>query len=106
MRHVLLFQIAVGDIVVAPVGHCIELQAVGELHLFGFTKLLELLPSLALSLGFWRPYWVAALRCRIFVELEGLFGRAVAVGCKAVQGGSWLQIGRKERQRGAQMRED
>lgn len=91
---------------VAPVWHCIELQAVGELHLFGFAKLLELLPSLALSLGLWRPYWVATLRCGILVELKGLLGRAVAVGCKAVQGGSWLQIGRKERQCGAQVRED
>lgn len=91
---------------VAPVWHCIELQTVRELHLFGFAKLLELLPSLALSLGLWRPCWVTALRCGKFVELEGLLGRAIAVGCKAVQGGSWLQTGRNERQCGAQVRED
>jgi hypothetical protein len=100
LRDVLLLQVAICDIVVAPVWHCIELQAMGELHLFGFAKLLELLPSLALSLALGRPCWVAALLCRIFVELEGLLGRSVAVGCKAVQGGSWVQ----DRKKGKSMR--
>lgn len=76
---------------VAPVRHCIELQAVGELHLVGLAKLLELRPSFALPLALLRPYWVAVLLSGKFVELEGLFRRAVAVGCKAVQGGSWVQ---------------
>jgi hypothetical protein len=51
MQNVLFLQIAVGDIVVAPVRHRVELQAVGELHFVGLAKLLELLPSFALSLG-------------------------------------------------------
>ena len=61
MQDVLLLQVAVGNIVVAPVRHRIELQAVGELHLFGLAKLLELLPFFALSLALRRPYWDALL---------------------------------------------
>lgn len=49
---VLLLEVAVCDVVVAPVRHRIELQAVGELHLVGLAKLLELLPSLSVPLGF------------------------------------------------------
>jgi len=60
---VLLLEVAVCDVVVAPVRHRIELQAVGELHLFGFAKLLELLPSLAITLTVACPlfYCVCAL---------------------------------------------
>jgi hypothetical protein len=49
---VLLLEVAVGNVVVAPVRHRIELQAVGELHLVGFAELLELHPSLPVLLGF------------------------------------------------------
>jgi hypothetical protein len=43
---VLLLQVAVCDVVIAPVGNRIELQAMRELHLVGLAQLLELLPSL------------------------------------------------------------
>jgi hypothetical protein len=80
------------------------LQAVGELHLLGFTKLLELLPSLALSLALCRGDWVAS---RKFVELKGWIDRAVTKGCKAVQGGNWVW-NRKKRESmwSARVRED
>ena len=77
---------------VAPIWHRIELQAVRELHLLGFAKLLELLPSLALSLALLCLYWVAS---RKFVELEGWVDRAVTKGCKAVQGGNWVRNRKK-----------
>lgn len=53
-NYVQFLEIAIGDVVAAPVGDRIELQAVGELHLVGLAKPLELLPSpsLALSLSF------------------------------------------------------
>jgi hypothetical protein len=57
---VLLLQVAVCDVVVAPVRHRIELQAVGELHLVGLAKLLELLPSLPMAL---------ALTCPLFLRV-------------------------------------
>jgi hypothetical protein len=52
MSHVLLLEVAVCNVMVAPVWHCIKLQAVRELHLFGLAKLLELLPSLLFPLAF------------------------------------------------------
>jgi hypothetical protein len=70
--------------VVAPVWHCVELQAVGELHLVGLAKLLELLPSLLLPLAFlWRLFW----GCIEFLKLKGLGGRSVTVRRQDVQGG-------------------
>jgi hypothetical protein len=48
--HILFLEVAVCDVVVAPIGHGIELQAVGELHLVGLAKLLKLLPSLPFPL--------------------------------------------------------
>ena len=65
-----------------------------ELHLLGFAKLLELLPSLALSLALLCLYRVAS---RKFVELKGWFDRAVTIGCKAVQGGNWVRKGKKRK---------
>lgn len=96
MQDVLLLQVAVGHVVVTPVRYRIELQAVGELHLVGFAKLLELLPSLALPLALKRPRWVASFLSGEFVELESLLGQAGAVGCKAVQDGGCV---RKEKKR-------
>jgi hypothetical protein len=52
--YVLLFEVAVCDVVVAPVWHRIELQAMRELHFVGLAKLLELLPSLPIPLAFLR----------------------------------------------------
>jgi len=49
--NIQLLEIAIGDIVAAPVGHRVELQAVGELHLVGLKKLSELLPPFACSLA-------------------------------------------------------
>ena len=84
MRHILLLEVAVGNIVVAPVWHCIKLQAVGELHLFGLAKLLELLPSLLFPLGFPRCFcW----GCVEWLKLKGLDGRSVTVRAQGVQGG-------------------
>lgn len=69
---------------VAPVRHCIKLQAVGELHLVGLAKLLELLPSLLFSLGLPRClFW----GCVELLELKGLDGRSVTVRAQGVQGG-------------------
>ena len=69
---------------VAPVRNGIELQAVGELHVVGLAKLLELLGSLAVEL-------VLALcvgRGIEGLELKGLIGRAVTEGRgKSVHGG-------------------
>ena len=53
--YALFLEVAVCDVVVAPVGHRIELQAVGKLHLVGLAKLLELLPPLAVPLALSRP---------------------------------------------------
>ena len=50
-RDVLFLEVAVCDVVVAPVRHRIKLQAVGELHLVGLAKLLELLPSFPVPLA-------------------------------------------------------
>jgi hypothetical protein len=70
--------------VVAPVWHCIELQAVGELHLFGLAKLLELLPSLLVPLGLLRcVFW----GCVKLLKLKGLDRRSVTVPSQGVQGG-------------------
>ena len=51
MYNVQFLEIAVGDVVAAPVRHRIELQAVRELHLVGLAKLLELLASLSLAVA-------------------------------------------------------
>ena len=81
-----LLEIAVGDVVVAPVGHSIKLQTVRELHLFGLAKLLELLPSLLFSLALPVRLFRA---CVEFLELYSLGGRSVTVRRQDVQvGGS------------------
>ena len=69
---------------VAPVRHCIELQAVGELHLVGLAKLLELLPSLLFPLGL--PPCLCWGRVE-WLKLKGLDGRSVTVRAQGVQGG-------------------
>lgn len=51
-ENVHLLEVAVGNVVVAPVWDCIELQAVGEFHLVDLAKLLKLLPSLLCPLLF------------------------------------------------------
>lgn len=51
VSDVLLLEVAIGNVVIAPVGYRVELQAVGELHLVGLAQLLELLPSLPLPLA-------------------------------------------------------
>jgi hypothetical protein len=53
--NVQFLEIAVGDIMAAPVWHSIELQAMRELHLVRLAKLLELLASLSLAVGFLVP---------------------------------------------------
>lgn len=84
---VLLLEVAVGNVVVAPVRHRIELQAVGKLHLFCLAKLLELLPSLPIPLAL-----TCALLCCIcaliqLLELEALGALNVAVVAEVVQRG-------------------
>lgn len=74
---------------VAPVRNGVELQAVGELHLVGLAKLLELLPSLLFPLAIPRP---RPSGCCSSGEMELLefdvVGRGkVAEGSEAVQGG-------------------
>jgi hypothetical protein len=70
--NVLLLQVAVCDVVVAPVRHRIELQAVRKLHLFCLAKLLELLPPLSIPLAF--TCALACCRCAPIqlLELEAL----------------------------------
>ncbi len=78
---VLLLEIAVSDVVVTPVGHRVELQAMGKLHLVGLSKLLKLLPPLAIPLGLvrrlFRGCWFVgkveflkfkAMYCRVLAE--------------------------------------
>lgn len=88
--YVLLLEIAVGNVVVAPVRHRIELQAVRELHVVGLAKLLELLgslvevlvPALTLALAVFVGRGIEGL------ELKGLIGRAVTIERgKRVHGG-------------------
>jgi hypothetical protein len=87
--------------VVAPVWHCVELQAVGELHLVGLAKLLELLPSLLLPPAFPRRLvW----KCVEFLKLKGLGGRSVTVRRQDVQGGGGAGSGGSES--GSLQRED
>jgi len=75
----LLLEVAVGNVVVAPVRHRIELQAVRELHLVCLAKLLELRPSLARPLGV--PSLSAGSSCvvRELLELECLCRGTVTV---------------------------
>jgi hypothetical protein len=73
--------------VVAPVRHRIELQAVRELHLVGFAKLLELLPSLPGAPALLRSLgcWVCALGEVVELKSLGVLDAAKAGG--GVQGG-------------------
>lgn len=50
--NIQLLEIAIGDIVAAPVGHRVELQAMGELHFVGLQKLRKLLPPFPNPFGF------------------------------------------------------
>lgn len=43
-HYIQLFEIAVGNVVTAPIGHRIELQAMGELHIGFLEKPLKFLP--------------------------------------------------------------
>jgi hypothetical protein len=73
---------------VAPVRHGIELQTVGELHVVGLAKLLELLASQLLSLGVVAAAGRRASVCGERVKLKGLGGRTVTKwGGKSVHGG-------------------
>jgi hypothetical protein len=83
---ILLLEVAVGNIVVAPVGDRIELQTVGELHLVGLAKLLELLAPLAISFPLGRTCGGLLVVLGKFGKLYGLLARVVTVKSVGVQG--------------------
>jgi hypothetical protein len=79
--HVQLLEIAVGNVVVAPVRNGVELDAVGELHLVLLLEPAALLGPLDVVLALAFPDGVAVLLCRggVFDELN-LVGRVVERG--------------------------
>jgi hypothetical protein len=94
LADILFLEIAVGNIVVAPIGHRVKLQAVRELHLVGFAKLLKLLAPFAVSFALGR-YGGLLLALGKVVKLDGvLVGVATGEG-EWVQGccGGWARWG-------------
>jgi hypothetical protein len=94
LPDILLLEVAVGNIVVAPIGHRVKLQAVGELHLVGFAKLLELLAPLAISFALER-YGGLLLALGKLVKLDSLLAGVVTGEGEEVQGccGGWARWG-------------
>jgi hypothetical protein len=79
--NVQLLQIAVGNVMAAPVRHSIELDAVRELHLVLVVKPLSLLCPLGLSLQIPRVSLLALFYALVVGKLE-LFGICrLCVGC-------------------------
>lgn len=95
--NVLLLEVAVCNVVVAPVGHRIKLQAVGKLHLVGLAKLLELLPSLLFSPVLPCPRASSLCVGAEFLKLEALSARSNAGRREYLQGEGGAGWRRKER---------
>lgn len=98
--NVLFLEIAVSNVVIAPVWHSIELQAVGELHVVGLAELLELLPPLSGVLRFVCSVLKGRYRTSslvYFLELKGLAGPNIVGGGQRVQGCGEARDSRRDR---------